>query len=179
MSAPWTWPHHFYSISWYGWRLTAEIFLFSKPCWLYVRNVPKKASFCKDNESGRDFLQIFLQLFMISHDKNVTYIVSCNTNLDPKIMSGKILAICLAIYNTTFSLKKWLQTQLLCTLFLAKVIGCLTINSTLDHSLPFLWITWIVVKSVLFNWLGPTSHDILVHPLLITIQVIHYRSLSK
>ena len=29
------------------------------------------------------------------------------------------------------------------------------------------------MKSVLFNWLGPISHDIVVHPLLITFQVIH------
>ena len=36
-----------------------------------------------------------------------------------------------------------------------------------------LWITWIVLKSVLFNWLGPISHDILILTLLTTIQAIH------
>ena len=36
-----------------------------------------------------------------------------------------------------------------------------------------LWITWTVVKSVLFNWLGPISHDIIILTLLTTIQAIH------
>ena len=35
------------------------------------------------------------------------------------------------------------------------------------------WIAWIVLKSVLFNWLGPTSHDIVILTLLTTIQAIH------
>ena len=43
----------------------------------------------------------------------------------------------------------------------------------MHNVLQFLWIAWIVLKSVLFNWLGPISHDIVVHPLLTTIQVIH------
>ena len=25
------------------------------------------------------------------------------------------------------------------------------------------WITWIVVVSVFYNWLGPISHDIVIH----------------
>ena len=37
------------------------------------------------------------------------------------------------------------------------------------------WITWIVLKSVLFNWLGPISHDVLVLTLLTTIQAIHFK----
>ena len=40
-----------------------------------------------------------------------------------------------------------------------------------------LWITWIIMKSVLFNWLGPISRDIVVLSLLTTIQAIHMRDI--